>query len=666
MAFIYTGTQNFASLHIINIMILSRKLRFINFHFFIKLRPVFTFILGSLATLSMAQDLSLIPAPVSMERSTGEFSLSGATPIVVQARQAEALKIGKYLSDELKAATGFSLKTNETGDKGIYLILNSTTDAQIGKEGYKLEATEGKVTIRANAPAGLFYGVQTFIQLLPKEIESKTLVNNIDWKIPAVTITDYPRFGWRGLMLDVSRHFFPKEYIKKYLDQLARYKFNRLHLHLTDDNGWRIEIKSLPKLTQVGAWRVPRTGTFGSHEDPKPGEAETYGGFYTHEDIKEFVQYAKDRFIEILPEVDVPGHSMAAIAAYPELSVTKDTTIKVNPGTNFSTWFGNGKFEMHIDNTLNPTDEKVYQFLDKVFTEVAALFPFEYIHMGGDECYKGFWERNPDVQAFMKKNKIKNGEELQAYFNKRVNKIISDKKKKIIGWDEILEGGIASDAAVMSWRGTKGGIEAAHLKHPVVMSPAPMYYLDMVQGETSVEPPVYSQARLKDVYAFDILPPEIDSAYVLGGQGNLWTEQITNTPQVEYMTYPRAFAISETVWSPKSKKDWNNFVNRVENHFERFNQAGINYAPSIYDPVITVKKNKKGELLIDFTTEAKDLDIFYTLDNTIPNQYYIKYKEPFVLPQGTDQLRLISYRDGKPMGRLISLKIDDLEKRVRK
>jgi hexosaminidase len=321
---------------------------------------------------------------------------------------------------------------------------------------------------------------------------------------------------------------------------------------------------------------------------------------------------------------------------------------------------------MHIDNTLNPTDEKVYQFLDKVFTEIAMLFPFEYIHMGGDECYKGFWERDAGVQAFMKKNKIENGEGLQAFFNNRVNKIISAKNKKLIGWDEILEGGISAGAAVMSWRGSKGGIEATRLKHTVVMSPAPAYYLDMMQGDPSVELPIYGTARLKDVYAFNILPPGIDSTYVLGGQGNLWTEHVTTSPQVEYMTYPRALAISESMWSPRSKKDWTNFVDRVENHFKRFDNAGINYAQGMYDPVITVKKNNKGELTIDLSTEMSGLDIFYTLDNSIPNQYYTKYNGAFVLPQGTDQLRLISYRDGKPMGRLISLRTEDLEKRAAK
>jgi hexosaminidase len=612
-----------------------------------------------------AQDTSLIPIPVSIQPGNGNFVLSHNTVVVVPPKQPALQKIATYLSERVGPSTGILLKTSESGgNSSIEFLVNSKADPQLGMEGYTLVINSEKVSISANSPSGIFYGVQTFLQLLPKEIENKNLQSQVKWEVAANTIRDYPRFPWRGIMLDVSRHFFSKEYVKEYIEQLARYKFNRLHLHLTDDNGWRVEIKSLPKLTSVGAWRIPRTGTFGSNDVPKPGETPSYGGFYTQEDIKELVQFAKDRYIEIVPEIDVPGHSMAALAAYPELSVTKDTTVKVNPGTNFSTWFGNGKFEMHIDNTLNPTDEKVYQFLDKVFTEVAAIFPYEYIHMGGDECYKGYWERDPAVQAFMKKNKIKNGEELQSYFVKRVAKIISNKKKKMIGWDEILEGGIAPGAAVMSWRGSKGGIEASHLKHPVVMSPAPHYYLDMVQGDRAIEAPVYSTARLKDAYLLNILPEGIDSAFVLGGQGNLWTEQVPTEAHTEYMTYPRAFAIAETMWSPKGRKQWSNFVTRVEDHFQRFDEGGINYAPSIYDPIIEVKKDDNGKITIDLTSEAQGVDIFYSVDNTIPNQYSPKYSGTINFPDGADMLRVITYRNNKALGRLISIKTEDLEKRI--
>ncbi len=629
------------------------------------LKAKFTFLLFLWSLALIAQHISIIPAPAQLENGHGHFALTSSTKIIVQANQPEIYKVAEYLVNRIKPATGYSLSVTEGNQAGIQFVLNEEPDARIGNEGYTLDSSPENVIIKANKAAGLFYGVQTLLQLLPAEIEGEAQVD-INWKLPVVSIVDYPRFAWRGLMLDVSRHFFTKEYVKHYIDQMARYKYNIFHWHLTDDNGWRVEIKSLPKLTEVGAWRVPRTGTFGSHTPPKPGEAATDGGFYTQEDIREVITYAAERFIQVLPEIDVPGHSMAAIAAYPELSVTKDPNTKVNPGTNFAKWFGDGKFEMYIDNTLNPADEKVYAFLDKVFTEVALLFPFEYIHIGGDECYKGYWERDAGVQAFIKKMKLKDGEALQGYFNNRVSKILSSKNKKLMGWDEILEGGIAPDAAVMSWRGVKGGIEASHQKHAVVMSPSPIYYLDMYQGERSIEPPVYNSARLKDVYDFDILPPEIDSTFVLGGQGNLWTEQISSTPHAEYMTYPRAFAIAETLWSLNTHKNWDNFVERVESHFERFDQAGVNYARSMYDPIIEVRRNENGLLVINMSTEVAGLVMYYTIDNAIPNHYYSKYVEPIVLPEDVDMLRVISYRNGEPMGRLISIKTEGLEKRIKK
>jgi hexosaminidase len=631
---------------------------------FLKLLVV---VLVCLYTHGICQQLSLIPEPVQLKRNNGSFVLSGSSVISIPANQAALGKIAGYFNEKIKLATGFSLKTIEGGKGTIEFALNSKADPVTGREGYTLEVTTDQITVRANDPAGVFYAVQTLLQLLPKEVEKAAAAKDVQWQIPSVSIVDYPRFQWRGIMLDVSRNFFTKEYVKEYIDQIARYKFNIFHWHLTDDNGWRIEIKSLPRLTAVGAWRVPRTGTFGSNDAPKPGEKATVGGFYTQADIKEIIQYARDRYVQILPEVDVPGHSMAALAAYPEMSVSKDTSTKVNPGSNFATWHGDGKFEMHIDNTLNPTDENVYKFLDKIFTEIAAIFPFEYIHIGGDECYKGFWEKDPAVQAFMKKNNIRTGEELQSYFTRRLTKMIMDKKKKVIGWDEILEGGLASGAAVMSWRGTKGGIEAAHQKHQVVMSPAPMYYLDMGQGEPSIEPPIYSTARLKETYSHEVIPPGVDSVYILGGQGNLWTEQIPTEAQVEYMTYPRAFALSESLWSPKSKKNWNSFVEKVEEHFARLDNAGINFAPSMYDPIINVRKVKgSNELTVEMSSEVPGVSIHYTFDNTIPNKYSPVYEnKALTLPEGADSFRVISLRDGKPAGRLITLKTEELQKRAK-
>ena len=468
-------------------------------------------------------------------------------------------------------------------------------------------------------------------------------------------------------MLDVSRHYHDKASVKKYIDEISRYKYNVFHWHLTDDEGWRVEIKSLPKLTSVGAWRVPRNGKWGTFEAPKPGELATDGGFFTQEDVKEIVQYAQDRHITILPEVDVPGHSMAAVASYPELCCTKDTNIKVAMGHTFSEWYGDGKFKMLVDNTLNPSDEKVYTFLDKVFTEIAALFPGKYIHVGGDECYKGYWEKNASCQALMKKENMKDVEELQGYFMKRVEKILQSKGKKLIGWDEILDGGIGPEATVMSWRGTKGGIAAARLGHNVVMTPNPYTYLDLTQGEVTVEPDhtSYLSVPLKKSYSFEPIPDSIDPKFILGGGANLWTEKIPTIRQAEYMSFPRAWALSEVYWSPKEKRNWDDFVTRMETHFDRADMAEVNYARCAYDAIAkpTITDNK---LMVDVQTEVNGLDVYYTLNETNPDKFTTKFTKPIEIPEGKVTLKLISYRDGKPIGKLIALSREELVKRAEK
>jgi len=624
---------------------------------------VFAFVFATPQLRAQTLPTGITPVPVNLQVQPGQFQLTRETTIGVANQQPEVTAIATYLSDKLKPATGFALKTVTTSGAGITLSLKAKADPKLGKEGYTFTASSSAINIEANTPNGLFYGVQTLLQLLPPQIENRTPVD-MSWQIQAVTITDYPRFAWRGLMLDVARHFFTKEEVKAYIDRMARYKFNRFHWHLSDDEGWRIQINSLPQLTNVGAWRVPRTGLFGTMRPPQPGEKATYGGFYTQDDIREVIAYAKARYIEILPEIDIPGHSMAAVASYPQLSVTNDTTTRVNPGSSFATW-GNGTFTMHVDNTLDPTDENTYTYLTKVFTEVAALFPFEYIHVGGDECYKGYWERDPGVQAFMKKNKIANGIELQAYFMKRVAKIVEGRKKKMIGWDEILEGGIAPNAAVMAWRGVKGGVEASHLKHPVVMSPAIDWYLDMMQGDVSTEIPVYGTTRLNNVYKFNLLPQGIDSTYVMGGQANLWTEQIATIAQVQYMTYPRALAVSETLWSPLRNKDWKNFVTRVEDQFVRLDAAGVNYSRNVYDPIVKITK-EGDQYAFEINTELDDIDVYYTVDNAIPNPYHPRYTSKVVFPSDAYRFRAVSYRNGKQVGNPILIRREDLEKRAPK
>lgn len=610
-------------------------------------------------TYGQESAITIIPQPAEFQHSGETFVLTVKSTIGFN--NTNGRKVAEMLAIKLNTATGFSIKTQESKTGSIQLNLNSVPIPKIGKEGYTLESTSNGVVISANEPAGLFYAMQTLLQLLPKEIESKTVVKMI-WSVPGVKITDYPRFGWRGMMLDVSRNFFTMEEIKKYIDQIAEFKFNTFHWHLTDDNGWRVEIKSLPKLTSVGAWRVPRYGQFGQRAEPKAGEPATVGGFYTHEDIKEIVQYAQERNITIVPEIDVPGHSMAAIAAYPELSCTKDPNTKVNPGSSFSEWYKDGTFKMLIDNSLNPSDEKVYEFLDKVFTELAQLFPGEYIHAGGDECYKGYWEKDPGCQALMKKMNMTKPEELQSYFMKRVETILKTKGKKLIGWDEILEGGLAPEATVMSWRGIKGGIEAAKLGHDVVMTPTAFTYLDYQQGEATIEPPIYDDLRLKKCYSYEPVPEGVDAKYILGGQGNLWTEQVGTLHHAEYMIWPRGWALAEDFWSPKDAKNWENFALRTEKYFDRYEIAGINYSPALYDAIIRVKKNE-GKMILEMESEMPRLDIFFSFDGSMPNQYSAKYDKPVEIPEGPVTLRVVTFRNGKQIGHLITLKPEDLKKR---
>ncbi|MCJ8208292.1 family 20 glycosylhydrolase [Mucilaginibacter sp. RS28] len=633
------------------------------------MRKIYLLALCSLsAMLTQAQPakkIAIIPEPVEIQENAGKFILPH-TVIIKATTGKEVEPVVDYLRKRLTTATDLTVTSRPSSALfSIKLLLNNSDDVVIGQEGYHLSVTKNHVIITANKPAGLFYGVQTLMQLLPKEIESQTPVKQT-WEIPCVTITDYPRFEWRGLMFDVSRHFFGKEDVKHYIDDMVRYKYNLLHLHLTDDEGWRIEIKSLPKLTQIGAYRVYKVGYFGTFSPPEPNEPRNYGGFYTQDDIRELVQYAKERFVNILPEIDVPGHSLAAIAAYPELASTPDAVnYHVRSGEPIRDW-SKKPFPALIDNNLNPASENTYQFLDKVITEVAQLFPFPYIHMGGDEAAKNFWEQSEAVKALMQRENLKNQEEVQSYFEKRVEKIVESKGKRFMGWDEILEGGLAPNAAVMSWRGLEGGKMAAQQKHDVVMSPTDFAYLDYMQGDVALEPKVYATLRLAKAYQFEPVPEGVDTKYIKGGQANLWTEQVYNMRHAEYMTYPRAFAIAEDLWTPKARKNWNDFFGRVEDHFERFKVADIKYAPSVYDPIITPGLTRTNEVQVTLATEVPGLDIYYTFDNSFPDNHYPKYESPLVVPKDAAMLRIITYRNGQQIGRLITIPVTDLNKRAGK
>jgi len=595
----------------------------------------------------------LIPQPVRVEQLPGNFKLNKATGLVADKAN---LEIAGLFAAMIKAPTGFAMPITQSGKTGIHLIINTTQNTLLGNEGYTLNVKSDRITIAANKPAGLFYGMQTLMQLLPKEIESQITVPGRTWIIPCVKITDYPRFGWRGLMLDVSRHYFPKEMVKLYINQLAKYKMNVFHWHLTDDQGWRIEIKSLPELTAVGAWRASRMGLWWTRQPKAADEAADYGGFYTQDDVRDIVKYAQQRFVTILPEIDVPGHSLAALAAYPDLSCTGGP-FNVNVGNLFYT---------KEDNALCPGNEDTYSFMDKVLGEVAGLFPGQYIHIGGDECYKGFWKDCVKCQKRMKEENLGTVEQLQSYFIKRMEKIVQSKGKKLMGWDEILEGGLAPEATVMSWRGMQGGIEAAKMNHHVVMTPASNCYLDLYQGDPAAEPPTYAMLTLSSCYNFDPVPKEIpDPALILGAQGNLWTESVPNYRQVEYMTWPRAFALSEVFWSQKDRKNWDSFIPRMEEHLERYDVARVNYARSAYDAKITTQKDTASKSVrIELATEIKNIDLYYTFDGTYPDNFAQKYNQILSVPKGADMFRVLGYRNNKPIGKMITISVKDLEKRA--
>ena len=601
-----------------------------------------------LVVFANAQTIHIIPQPKQVEIRNGYFTMDQKTTIT-------------YNDPQLKFLAGYASQTIESLNK-LHLPVKSSKAASLfplsislilddksktATEGYVLTVSPTAITVKGTSSKGLFYGVQSLLQLIPIHGESI---------IPALEIQDEPRFSWRGLLLDVSRHFFTLDQVKKLIDEMVIYKFNLLHLHLSDDQGWRVEIKKLPELTRVGAWRVPRTGLWWDRQPPQDGEAATYGGFYTQEQIRELVAYASARHVNILPEIDVPGHSLSAIAAYPYLSCTR-LPYKVNPGS---------KFYGIDDDALCAGRDSTFEFLNIVFTEIAGLFPFEYIHIGGDECFKGFWKKCEDCQKRMKDNGLKDENELQSYFIKRLEKMLQEKGKKLIGWDEILEGGLAPNAAVMSWRGMDGGIAAAKSNHRVVMSPTNYAYLDLYQGDPALEPPTYSLLRLKTVYAFEPVPHGVDSTCVLGGQGNLWAESVPTFRHAEYMFWPRSFALAEVLWAPRQERNWTSFVSRTEVQLDRLANADINFSRSFYDAIIIPSKDEKGNLLIRLDTEIEGLEIHYTFDNTYPDHHTPLYQkgEKLTIPKDADTFRVITYRDGKPIGRIITVSLAELLKRV--
>ncbi|WP_438946920.1 glycoside hydrolase family 20 protein [Sediminibacterium sp.] len=580
-----------------------------------------------LSLLAQTPQIDIIPVPVHLQQKEGRFTIQSQTPIQFLAASKELSLAAQFLQKAIHAIAGYALPIQPQYEKkgaafssngklkNQRIVLRITKDTSIGVEGYHLTVTENQLIIEANTKAGIIFGIQSLLQTLP------AIQTNAKLEVPCMQVTDYPRFAWRGMHLDVSRHFFGPDVIKQYLDLLAAYKFNTFHWHLVDDQGWRIEIKKYPALNIIGAWRVDQNHlVWGERPQAKEGEAATYGGYYTQEQIKAIIAYATERNITVVPEIEMPGHVASAIAAYPALSCTQQKQLPLTGGnyTGMSSNYCAG-------------NDSVFHFLEGVLTEVINLFPSKYIHIGGDEVDKSSWKKCAKCQERIRAEKLKDEEELQSYFIKRIERFINSKGRKIIGWDEILEGGLAPDATVMSWRGEAGGIAAAKMKHDVVMTPGNPVYFDHYQGDPASEPiAIGGFNTLKRVYDYEPLPKELtneEARYVLGAQANLWTEYVTTPKQVQYMVLPRMLALSEVLWSPAENKNWASFNNRLQTHFKSFDQKGLHYSKGNFKvdikPVL-----QKGILSATLATEAYQGQIYYTTDGTEPTLQSNLYTNP--------------------------------------
>ncbi|MEN8193226.1 MAG: family 20 glycosylhydrolase [Bacteroidota bacterium] len=577
------------------------------------------------------ETLSIIPLPQSVKVGNGEFTITKETKLIYDNQLVNIQNVIDYFNGYLMSSSGFQLKTTDAKSVDGASISFKIDKSIENNEGYKLSIDKSGITISSSSSQGIFYGVQTILQLLPEDIYSKEIVD-FSLNLPYCEIKDGPRFKWRGMHLDVGRHFFNTEFIKKYIDYIAMHKMNRFHWHLTEDQGWRIEIKKYPKLTKIGSVRKETT------EDGTP-----HSGFYTQEEVKEIVEYASKRFITVVPEIEMPGHSTAALAAYPEYSCT------------------GGPFEVATEWGVHKEiycagKEETFKFLENILTEVIPLFPGEYFHVGGDEAPKARWEKCKDCQARIKNEGLKDEHELQSYFIQRMEKFLNSKGKKLIGWDEILEGGLAPQATVMSWRGVKGGIEAAKSEHYAVMSPGSHCYFDHYQGLPENEPvAIGGYTTLSKVYSYEPIPEELSPKqhkYILGAQANVWTEHIPTPEHVEYMMTPRISAIAEVCWTNKELKNLDDFLSRMDKQFNRYSVAGINYAKSEYNVAIKNKFDAATKsMALELDSELPNLDIYYTLDGSDPDTNSIKYSKPFSINQNTN-VKAVSYKNKKKMSNI--------------
>ncbi|MCB9276857.1 MAG: family 20 glycosylhydrolase [Lewinellaceae bacterium] len=562
---------------------------------------------------------AILPRPAKLEPRQGQCALNADFQVAYSGENPEWEQVAQYLASLLRPATGYEwpVGPQATGAKAIALVEDP---AITQPEAYQLSVRPDGITIRAGSPAGAFYGIQSLRQLLPPEIEASSTQSGISWAAPCVEIADEPRFAYRGMHLDVGRHFFPPEFVKRYIGLLAKHKMNRFHWHLTEDQGWRIEIKRYPKLQEIAAYRKETlVGHYSSQ--PRRYDGQRYGGYYTQEEVKDIVAYARSRFVTIIPEIEMPGHSLAALSAYPELGCTR------GPYEAATHW---GVFE-----DVYCTKDTTFHFLENVLAEVIALFPSHDIHIGGDECPKVRWKNCPDCQRRMQEEGLKNEHELQSYFIGRMESYLNAQGRDIIGWDEILEGGLAPNATVMSWRGTEGGIAAARQGHDVIMTPTSYCYLDYYQSMSEDEPlAIGGYLPLSQVYGYEPIPEELspeEARHILGVQGNLWTEYIPDGPKAEYMAYPRAIALAEVAWSPKAGRDYEDFVHRLSHYSRHLDEMGVQYSNEAFGVRIATAPAEGGGVQISLSTLKEGAAIHYTLDGAAPNAQSSTYSGPISL-----------------------------------
>lgn len=600
---------------------------------------------------------AIIPKPLELTPLTGEFTIDKQTKILIPKGATEIRPLAEMLAERVAVSSGITLTIEESDISNSLVPANKTIvfapfkeqvyNKMLGDEDYILKADAKGIILAGATGKGEFYALQSLLQLLPPQIFSSSLEKSVKWTVPACTIFDRPRYGHRGSMLDVSRHFFPVSFIKRYIDLLALHKMNRFHWHLTDDQGWRIEIKKYPKLTEVGS---KRKESMKGHYTEGKFDGTPHGGFYTQEEIKDVIAYAQKKFVTIIPEIEMPGHALAALAAYPELGCT-EKSLKGGPYEVTGIW------GVHED-VFCPT-ETTFRFLEDVLTEVIALFPSQYVHIGGDECPKTAWKQSKFCQDMMKKEGLKDEHELQSYFIKHFDKFLTSKGKKIIGWDEILEGGISPNATIMSWRGVEGGIAAAQQNHDAIMTPTGFCYLDYYQSDPTTEPlAIGGYLPLEKVYSYDPTPKALtpeQAKHILGVQANVWTEYLQTPGQVEYMVYPRASAIAEIGWTSLKQKDYSDFTNRLKTHFERLKYLAVNYAKSYYDISASSAMNEKSQVVVKLQSADKAAVIRYTIDGSEPTASSTLYQPSGVVITKDGSVRAAAFSaNGEQLGKILT------------